>query len=38
MQPSYPILHIFGEDDGVSWMPDDPDLMAELYLPKRVEV
>ena len=38
VQTSYPILRIFGEDDGICWLPEDPAAMAERYLPRRREV
>jgi hypothetical protein len=39
-QHSYPILRIFGEDDEefLPRLPEDPDQLAELYLPGRPEV
>jgi len=29
---------LFGEDDGICWLPEDPAAMAERYLPGRREV
>jgi hypothetical protein len=34
--PLYPILCIFGKDEEVFCLPEDPDLLAKLYLPGRL--
>jgi len=38
MQLSYPILRIFGEEDGICWLSEDPEGLAEPFLPGRPEV
>ena len=38
MQLSYPILRIFGEEDGICWLLEDPEGLAEHFLPGRPEV
>ena len=31
LQLPYPILRIFGTDDGICWLPEDPVAMAMRY-------
>jgi len=38
MQLSYPILRIFGEEDGICWLTEDHEGLVESFLPGRPEV
>jgi len=38
MQLSYPILRIFGEEDGIRWLTEDHEGLVESFLPGRPEV
>jgi len=38
LQLPYPILRIFGEDDGICWLSEDSNDLVERFLPGRPEV
>jgi len=38
VQLPYPILRIFGEEDGIRWLTEDHEGLVESFLPGRPEV